>query len=174
LNVKIENMEELSKIKDKVEDNHSSLASEIRSTNLKFENNFKEKDMALFSVFSNNSGTLPKNSFIGFDYDFIENRGNNFDKQNGIFTAPYKGIYEFTFSGNAAQKIRVYIQVLKNELEITEFASMSSDYAHISPSWICSLEKGDTIRLKLNRNSQSHTWSGSYLTFSGKLLSQRL
>jgi len=129
-----------------------------------------EKQFSVF--FSNKTETLAANAFISFDYHFIENRGNNFDLTDGIFTAPYKGIYEFTFSGHSpGSDAGASIQVLQNGVEINSFYSNAESYISISPSWICFLEKGDTIRLKLDHSTKMYTNENMYRTFSGKLLS---
>ena len=125
--------------------------------------------MPMFSV--SGSGVLPADSYIHFDHSLIEN-GMNFDLANGIFEAPQKGDYEFSFTGHTPYDKRSFINVLKNGSEILALLSRSKDYNTISSSWIVSLGAGDSIRLKLDHNTHLYTDGNTWRIFTGKLLSK--
>ena len=56
----------------------------------------------------------------------------------------------------------------KNGVEINEIYGQGKFYSNFSPTWIFSLNKGDTIRLKIYNSL--YTDSNRWRTFSGKLL----
>ena len=103
------------------------------------------------------------------------NIGNPFDLSTGTFTAPVKGIYEFSFSGNGAENSGFGIHVHKNGERIHGFFTRSAtreengSYDNLASTWLLSLDVNDTVRLKINY--------GGFLTnrnmcrvFNGKLI----
>ena len=58
---------------------------------------------------------------LSFDHVYL-NKGEYFDPDSGMFTAPIHGIYGFTFSGGALPHKRLSLQLMKNHFEIQTLA----------------------------------------------------
>uniref|UniRef100_A0AAY4B4V3 C1q domain-containing protein n=1 Tax=Denticeps clupeoides TaxID=299321 RepID=A0AAY4B4V3_9TELE len=105
----------------------------------------------------------------------ITNIGSSYNPNTGIFTAPRRGIYYFTFSTYAHVPHQRFTSLYKNGALIT------SAYGHYPPGQntgsgsgsnhaVLQLEKGDVVYVQLRSGSHVHDDSNSYSTFSGVLL----
>ena len=115
---------------------------------------------------------IPQNvgAYVKFDR-FLLNIGNSFDLNNGTFTSPIDGVYQFTFHGTALNNWSG-IHVWQNEdLKLAfaggnGFSDGNSDA--FSSTWLLSMRKGDTLKLKIsgygviNSNKESNY---SYITY---------
>ena len=137
----------------------------------KITNNLKTNDY----MFSAYTGPVTKYfttyKYVTFDY-FHVNQGNMFNLNTGTFTAPVKGIYEFSFSGNSDQDEMCSVHVYKNNEKIQAMFTSKPKFdfhAHIASSWFITLNVGDNVKLKVEYGEIA-AWSNGYTTFNGKLL----
>lgn len=106
--------------------------------------------------------------------DAIHNIGYHYNPTNGIFTAPYTGVYLFAVqifvSENQAN--RVIVDLAKNNEPISRMAFYSSPLSGVSDSTtvVVSLKAQDKIQV-LGRELAGQSVLGSYHTFfTGSLL----
>ncbi|KAL1006076.1 hypothetical protein UPYG_G00067530 [Umbra pygmaea] len=103
------------------------------------------------------------------------NIGNYYNSSTGIFTAPVKGVYHFTFHCHTYNGIRGYIFLYKNGVAMAATADQptSGDPAdNGSNGLVLMLEVGDEIYMRLPINSWIYDDNDGYnlSTFNGILL----
>ena len=107
--------------------------------------------------------------------DFHVNIGNIFNLSTGTFTAPVKGIYEFSFSGNGAANSEYGIHVHKNGGRIHGFYTRSPEkeeratYDNLASTWLVTLDVNDTVKLKRSYGGFFTNYNMNRV-FNGKLL----
>ena len=101
----------------------------------------------------------------------------DFNLASGIFTTPKPGMYEFSFAVRHTFKGYARLQVWKNdvnELEIFSAAETpSGNDDTLSATWVMTLQKSDTIRLKADNSGDENgltfrCTSGANCVFNGK------
>ena len=114
-------------------------------------------------------------NYVTFSAFFV-NIGDTFDLSTGTFTAPVKGIYEFSFSGTTDRNSEFGIGVYKNGTKIHAFYSRNepsdkskSNYDTISSTWLTLLDVDDTVKLKVDFG-KTFTNVNMQRVFNGKLL----
>ena len=98
-------------------------------------------------------------SYVGDVIKFNQifaNFGNGFDGQNGIFTAPKSGLYQFHFSAQSSDQFpgdRTIIEVNLNDqaqLQILDGGRKSKiDFNNISYTWTFHLKLNDKLTLQM-------------------------
>jgi hypothetical protein len=74
--------------------------------------NFKAREppppnfCAFFAALSNNTGPFKQDKDLVFTH-VLTNYGDSYDPTNGIFTAPFNGIYQFTITISATGRQKV-------------------------------------------------------------------
>ncbi|XP_066568594.1 cerebellin-1 [Amia ocellicauda] len=119
------------------------------------------------------SQTGPFNTEITLVYKKVyTNIGNAYNPTTGIFTAPVKGVYDFSYSAfkNSAQTMGVMLYKNGKRIVIVydNIAQDSQDSA--SNRAILQMDVGDQAYLVLYANSQIYDNGNNYNTFSGVLL----
>ena len=113
-------------------------------------------------------------SYIRYEVDSL-NIGGHMNIKTGLFTAPVKGLYHFSFHGLALKKDKdVIVRMWVNNDYIlgTTFANASDEPLSISGP--ASLKKGDQVGVwLLSGNLYDSDW-GRYTHFSGMLLEEDL
>ncbi|XP_049923782.1 complement C1q-like protein 2 [Epinephelus moara] len=137
----------------------------------------KEKTVVVFSA-----ATGGENTAIGpFDKDttlvfrtVITNIGNGYNQFTGIFAAPVKGVYYFTFYHHAGGSHIVSLNLIKNNNPVVQtFDHRSSgDTADNGGNAVfLQLQQGDQVYVRLDTNT--HVWGNDLVTtFSGFLVNQ--
>uniref|UniRef100_A0AAY5E9V2 C1q domain-containing protein n=1 Tax=Electrophorus electricus TaxID=8005 RepID=A0AAY5E9V2_ELEEL len=107
----------------------------------------------------------------------ITNIGNAYNTQTGIFTAPVKGVYFFTFTTYSwVSEADIGVSLYRNNEEIlliweTQDRGDNEDYASNSAALI--LEQGDKVYMNLPKGFRvSSSTTTNIHTFSGFLLYQ--
>uniref|UniRef100_A0A8C9V490 C1q domain-containing protein n=1 Tax=Scleropages formosus TaxID=113540 RepID=A0A8C9V490_SCLFO len=98
------------------------------------------------------------------------NVGSGYNPNTGIFTAPVKGVYQFSFTTHAGANFSTFVILVHN----INHLSMISDWKAMdgsnsaANSAIAHLNVGDQVYVQLYRGT--HIWSGLHSSFSGMLL----
>ncbi|XP_030644613.1 complement C1q tumor necrosis factor-related protein 3-like [Chanos chanos] len=105
----------------------------------------------------------------------LTNVGDAYDPASGIFTAPVKGVYYFTFTTYAwAKEADIGVSLYKNHQQVLlvwEFQDKGDNEDFASNSATLLLEKGDTVYMRLPSGLQVTSNQNTNLsTFSGFLL----
>ncbi|XP_035392232.1 cerebellin-2-like isoform X2 [Electrophorus electricus] len=168
---------ELRKIKI-IEDKMKKMESEIKD--LKFSNTEQPKvafsatlaDTDFFAVM----GPYQKDTTLVFE-NVLTNIGNAYDSQTGIFTAPKRGVYYFSYVTLCPKSMRqgTSVSLLKNGVPVVS-ASAQFDIPKLEidqssgNSASLLLEKGDLVYLQLSSDRIIYTDVHKRDSFSGHLL----
>ena len=161
---KIEN-----KIRQEFQTKFDSEASQMRSgLESHIESKLEEKQYVIFSA-KCTTGKISASTDITYN-EVPVNIGNSINPADGVFSAPFKGVYAFSFSAMTAMDTG-RIEVRKsNGFEFYIYdENASRDYSNLSYSWIMALEANDKINLRLN-NGKLHAYHDFDLYFTGQLL----
>ena len=128
---------------------------------------------AIFSAYKNDSTYIETNGYFEGFGGYLTNIGNNFELSNGTFTAPRKGIYEFSAAATGYDNSYSRLTVQHNDADVVSFSTYGN-YDTLSFNWIMDLQQGDTIRLR-NTHGRFRCESGvngyKYdCIFNGKLI----
>ena len=133
----------------------------------------------IFNAFKTNGGNAFKGKIIFNNVTL--NVGNGFNSADGTFRAPISGHYKFAFSaiggigGDDTTGIDTWVEVYKSgshEFSIGDSNNgYYSDGNNISYDWIWSLNRGDTVSLKVY-GGESYLSSTSHrpVNFNGQLV----
>ncbi|XP_074518272.1 complement C1q-like protein 3 [Halichoeres trimaculatus] len=133
----------------------------------------KERKSVVFSAEAGPRGAIgPFGSDATLVYQkVITNIGNGYNSSNGIFTAPYSGVYFFTIFHHAGGKPGTLLTLYKNN----ELIVQSQDHpavhetAHNGGNAVfLKLQPGDQVYVRMDPNSHVYG-SGYHTTFSGYL-----
>ncbi|XP_010867741.4 complement C1q-like protein 2 [Esox lucius] len=135
----------------------------------------KGKTKVIFSAAIGGYGAIgPFNHVTTLIYKtVITNIGSAYNPSTGVFVAPVRGVYHFTFFYHAGGNLRKEIDLFKNEQLIAAAADHASnaDTADNGGNAVSlQLEVGDRVYISLSANT--YVWDSIGLTtFSGFLLS---
>ena len=126
-----------------------------------------------FSTLMNSNIVDPHDNKIFMFDNIIVNSGNAYNKNNGMFTAPVKGIYAFfatvlTFSGKSLES-----QIVRNGRMLCNIYSGDNTFDGSGSNMaITHLEVGDAVWVKIHDiyHDTGVTVDGPFTTFSGFLL----
>ena len=130
---------------------------------------FKDPGRIIFSVFRESGNDINEGSYITFD-TIVENTGNHIDISTGIFTCPYDGLYQFSFSALSGEHGYTSVEVLINgerEFEIHTYEEGNASL--LSYTWIFRLAQGDEVQLYIMDGAIRVNYPYR-ATFSGQLI----
>ena len=94
--------------------------------------------------------------------------GNAFDIDNGIFTVPLNGTYEFSLTRHQGSEY-AKIQVEINGVDQLRFHGSSYTYDSICSTWLMVLNLGDQVRIRIT-DGKIHSDSSRYTIFTGRIV----
>ncbi|XP_043954283.1 complement C1q-like protein 2 [Gambusia affinis] len=104
----------------------------------------------------------------------ITNLGNAYNQHTGIFVAPVRGMYYFSFFYHAGGEHAAHLFLMKNNdrvLESYDQMTLNDGADNGGNAAFMELQQGDQVYIQLIANT--HVWGNSYSTiFSGYLLYQ--
>ncbi|XP_008420827.2 complement C1q-like protein 2 [Poecilia reticulata] len=104
----------------------------------------------------------------------LANLGNAYNQHTGIFVAPVRGMYYFSFFYHAGGGFPVGLDLMKNNQVVVRSAEHKSSYDFSDNGGnaaFVELQQGDHVYVQLDANH--HVWGSGYsTTFSGFLLHQ--
>nr|CBX41727.1 putative C1q domain containing protein MgC1q78 [Mytilus galloprovincialis] len=129
------------------------------------------KQIPAFSASMTNAKVLGATEILQFDKVWTNN-GNDYDPNTGIFKAPLKGVYQFSFTvmSSRGKKLRVYLWHNGNRL-VGVYPGIG--YNEGTANIVLNLQKGDRVYVKCGGSDHGyiHTANGYwYSMFSGYLI----
>ncbi|KAJ8377326.1 hypothetical protein AAFF_G00261750 [Aldrovandia affinis] len=147
---------------------------EIKAKMEKLEKANEDRPKVAFSAALNNAGKVGP---YGVDTTLVytkvfTNIGNHYNQATGIFTAPRRGVYFFTFSNYATGSPNLGSRLYKNGVMIASAAIWQPLLAEDQSSNAVALllEVGDPVYIRLPSAHQVHGSPNNHCTFSGFLL----
>ncbi|XP_036414827.1 uncharacterized protein LOC118799200 [Colossoma macropomum] len=99
------------------------------------------------------------------------NIGNAYNPATGIFTAPVRGVYQFSFSTHGWSGRVVQALLQKNGHHVAAVYSYQDQHVVNSSNGVSLLlEVGDVVSIKLGANAWIYDDGSHYSTFSGQML----
>ncbi|XP_013993628.2 complement C1q-like protein 2 [Salmo salar] len=105
--------------------------------------------------------------------NIFTNTGGHYNQATGIFTAPVRGVYHFSFTiGDFLQSTVMGLSLFKNEQQIIHSGEVGDhqQFRYASNAVILQLEVGDVIFMQLPANYRIYDDSNHRNTFNGILL----
>ncbi|KAM4727992.1 cerebellin-4-like [Anableps anableps] len=114
----------------------------------------------------------PYNTEITLVYKKVYVNTGSFHPETGIFTAPVRGIYYFSFSGHNLSSKPMGLRLMKNGVQmVTVFNhSAGNRYETATNGMTLQLEVGDQVYMRLRTNTWIFDNSNDHSTFIGHLL----
>ncbi|KAK2822341.1 hypothetical protein Q5P01_022406 [Channa striata] len=114
----------------------------------------------------------PFNTEITLIYKNVYANTGAYNPTTGVFTAPVKGIYYFSFSGSNISTKPMGLRLMKNgEQMVTVYNHPAGDrYETATNGMILQLEAGDHVYMRLRENTWIFDNNNNHSTFIGHLL----
>ena len=145
-------------------------------------------EFVIFSAFKS-SGGMHDGNYLQMFSGFNANHGDSFSLSSGIFKAPFKGTFQFSFAGKYETRnhdsdevcVENGIHVMKNNELINTFTAYSAgaEYenyvnGYLTFDFSIDLEPNDEIRLKVKGTNNSgfsfESANDYHIVFSGKYI----
>ncbi|XP_063062290.1 complement C1q-like protein 2 [Engraulis encrasicolus] len=127
---------------------------------------------AALGLTDGNHGPFNEDKTVTYPVVFA-NAGGAYNPQTGVFTAPVKGVYFFTFSGHSLTSKAMGLQLMKNGEPVVMIYNHIDEpgrYIAASNAMNLELEKGDSVYVKLLKNTWMVDNNNNHSTFVGQLL----
>ncbi|XP_062260834.1 complement C1q tumor necrosis factor-related protein 6-like [Platichthys flesus] len=120
----------------------------------------------------NVGGIEAQSSEITLTYKAVLSNTGSYDPATGIFTAPVKGMYYFSFSGHNQSQKSMGLRLMKNEVQIiTVFNHPSTKHFDTGTNGMnIPLNVGDQVYMRLRVNTWIYDNLNYHSTFIGHLL----
>uniref|UniRef100_UPI0037E75FA4 cerebellin-4-like n=1 Tax=Semicossyphus pulcher TaxID=241346 RepID=UPI0037E75FA4 len=151
------------------------LEAKIRNTERQLEDLRREVrgNRVAFGASIGNVGNIgPFNSEITLAYRVVHYNSGTYNPATGIFTAPVRGVYYFSFSGHNISSRQMGLRLMKNGMQVVTVFNHRDGNRHETATngMTLRLEVGDQVYMRL----RAHTWIfdnlNNHSTFIGHLL----
>uniref|UniRef100_A0A3B5KX56 C1q domain-containing protein n=1 Tax=Xiphophorus couchianus TaxID=32473 RepID=A0A3B5KX56_9TELE len=127
---------------------------------------------ASISAGENSENIGPFNTHTTVIYKKVYFNTGSFNRGTGIFTAPVKGAYYFSFSGHNLSSKAMGLQLMKNGQQMVTVVNHVAGNRHETATngMTLQLEVGDQVYMRLYENTWIFDNSNDHSTFIGYLL----
>ncbi|XP_075340362.1 cerebellin-4-like [Odontesthes bonariensis] len=148
------------------------LKTKLEYTETKLEILRSEIQVAFGASISNGENIGPFNTEITLIYKKVYANTGSFNPGTGIFTAPVKGVYYFSFSGHNISSKPMGLRLMKNgEQMVCVYNHMSGNRHETATNGMTlQLEVGDQVYMRLRKDTWVFDNSNDHTTFIGHLL----
>uniref|UniRef100_A0A8C4GE71 C1q domain-containing protein n=1 Tax=Dicentrarchus labrax TaxID=13489 RepID=A0A8C4GE71_DICLA len=117
----------------------------------------------------------PYNTEITLAYKTVLSNTGTYNPATGIFTAPVRGYYYFSFSGHNVSNRPMGLRLMKNGVQIvTVYNHVAGNrYETATNGMVVHLNVGDHVYMRLRANTWIFDNDNNHSTFAGFLLSAR-
>ena len=135
------------------------------------------KPVVQFFAERNDGGHVYEGDTITFTKTNLNN-GDGFSKSSGTFVAPFSGVYKFEFAAMTMRdQYSAEIYILKNNAQHSRIYEWNGEKQvkaneHIAHIWSMVLNRGDSVKLKMNFNGLYVSNGHHHVWFSGELLKE--
>lgn len=114
----------------------------------------------------------PFNSEVTMIYKNVFQNTGSYNSRTGIFTAPVKGVYYFSFTGHNLSTKPMGLRLMKNGRQVVSLYNHASGdrYETASNSMILKLNWGERVQVKLWKGTWIFDNEYKHSTFTGHLL----
>ncbi|MEQ2202679.1 hypothetical protein XENOCAPTIV_012114 [Xenoophorus captivus] len=114
----------------------------------------------------------PYNTEITLIYKKVYMNTGSFNPATGIFTAPVRGVYYFSFSGHNISSKPMGLQLMKNGVQVVTVYNHVAGNRHETATngMTLLLDVGDQVYMRLRQNTWIYDNSNDHSTFIGHLL----
>nr|XP_013878673.1 PREDICTED: complement C1q tumor necrosis factor-related protein 3-like [Austrofundulus limnaeus] len=130
------------------------------------------KGVAFGASISNVGNIGPFNTEITLIYKKVYANTGSFNPATGIFTAPVRGMYYFSFSGHNISSRPMGLQLMKNGQQMVTVYNHVAGNRHETATngMTLRLERGDQVYMRLTQNTWIFDDLNDHSTFNGHLL----
>uniref|UniRef100_A0A3B3YJK7 C1q domain-containing protein n=1 Tax=Poecilia mexicana TaxID=48701 RepID=A0A3B3YJK7_9TELE len=133
----------------------------------------KSRNKVAFGASISAGGNLgPFNTEITLVYKRVYMNTGSFNPATGIFTAPVRGVYYFSFSGHNISSKSMGLRLMRNGEQMVTVYNHAAGNRHETATngMTLQLEVGDQVYMRLRENTWIFDNSNDHSTFIGHLL----
>ncbi|XP_071167986.1 complement C1q-like protein 3 [Mytilus edulis] len=131
----------------------------------------KPKEIPAFSASLTDTKVLGATEIVKFNKVWTNN-GKDYDPNTGIFQAPFKGVYQFSFTVMSTRGKELFVYLWQNKTRLVAVYP-GTGYNEGTANMVLNLEKGDRVYVKCGKNGYGYIHTGKgywYSMFSGYLI----
>ncbi|CAC5396489.1 unnamed protein product [Mytilus coruscus] len=131
----------------------------------------KPKEIPAFSASMTNAKVLGATEILKFDKVWTNN-GDDYDPKTGIFKAPFKGVYQFSFTVMSSNGKNLLVYLWQNETRLVSVYP-GIGFNEGTANMVLNLKKDDRVYVKCGGSGHGYIYTAKdywYSMFSGYLI----